>query len=962
MADDQAGNDATRNEITGGTFYAPVTLARDVTMQVTGPAPQAMAGLPAAPFGFVGRAKALREVLAFLNPAGGGGSGVVVSAVAGMAGVGKTALALMAAHRAMTEGWFGGGVFFIDLRGYTRALGERVSAAAAAGQLLRAMGIRDADLPPTGEEQLGLYRSVLADRARQGLPVLVVADNAAVTGQVEPLLPAQSCHRLLITSRHTLTLPAHLVDLGILPAAEALDLLRTALQAGRSDPRVDAELESAEEIVRLCGRLPLALQIIAALLRAEPDRPLAEAATELTDTRQRLDALDAGDLDPHGRPVAVRAAFDLSYQRLLADQPEQARLFRLLPLNPGPDISLQAAAALTSTPEPTVRRHLAALTRAHLLTTPAPGRWRMHDLVRLYADQQGCTQAAVDGRDQALDRLLNFYRHTAIAADAHLRALPGQPVPDRFTGRDDAMAWFDAERPNLVTAVVLAEASGRHHIAYDLPTYLNIYLSWRRALDDRVTVDTLAVTASKHLSDRTMKADALTSLGNALSEARRFDEAIAAHQDAVTIFRDLGDRHGEGAALTSLGLALGEVRRFDEAIAAHQDAVAICREFGDRHGEGAALNNLGLALGEVRRFDEAIAAHQDAVAICREFGDRHGEGAALTSLGLALGEVRRFDEAIAAHQQDLDICREFGDRYREGTALNNLGLALREVRRFDEAIAAHQDAVAICRGLGDRHGQGEALNNLGLALYQVRRFDEAIAAHQDAVAICREFGDRHREGRALNNLGLALREVRRFDEAIAAQQDAVAICRGLGDRHGQGRALNNLGNALYQVRRFDEAIAAQQDAVAIYRDLGDRHREGQALNNLGLALREVRRFDEAIAAHQDAVAICREFGDRHGQSQALNNLGLALQQVRRFDEAIAAHQDAVTIYRGLGDRHSEGTALNNLGGALYQVRRCDDAIAAFEQATTIFEVTGDEHSRRMAQFNREQALRQQADE
>ncbi|MGA4990953.1 tetratricopeptide repeat protein, partial [Nonomuraea bangladeshensis] len=607
-ADDQAGADATRNEITGGTFYAPVTLARDVTMQVPGPAPQALAGLPAAPFGFVGRTKALSEVLAFLNPAGGGESGVVASAVAGMAGVGKTALALVAAHRAMAEDWFGGGVFFIDLRGYILGLGARVSAAAAAGQLLRAIGIRDADLPPTDEELLGLYRSVLADRARQGLPVLVVADNAAVTGQVEPLLPAQPCHRLLITSQHTLTLPAHLVDLGILPTAEALDLLRTALGAGRSDPRVDAEPESAEEIVRLCGRLPLALRIIAALLRAEPGRPLAEAAIELTDTRQRLDALDAGDIDPHGRPVAVRAAFDLSYQRLMADQPEQARLFRLLPLNPGPDISLQAAAVLTGAPEPTVRRHLAALTRAHLLTTPAPGRWRMHDLVRLYADQQGRAQAAEDDRDRALDRLLAFYLHTAIAADAHLSVLPGQPpVPGGFTERDDALAWFDAERPNLVTAVVLAEASGRPRTAYLLSTFLNAYLSWRRALEDRVTVDTLAVTASKRLGDRAMQAAALTGLGSALREVRRFDEAIAAQQTAVAIYRDLGDRYGEGAALNNLGLALGEVRRFDEAIAAEQDAVTIFRDLGDRYGEGAALNNLGLALGEVRRFDEAIA-------------------------------------------------------------------------------------------------------------------------------------------------------------------------------------------------------------------------------------------------------------------------------------------------------------------------------------------------------------------
>ncbi|MEV0624233.1 tetratricopeptide repeat protein, partial [Nonomuraea sp. NPDC050404] len=682
--------------------YASATI-----VQTTGPAPQALAGLPAAPVGFVGRADALEKVLAFLDPASESAPGVVVSAVAGMAGVGKTALALMAAHQAMEQGWFGGGVFFIDLRGYTPDPGERVHAAAAAGQLLRAMGIRDTDLPPTGEEQLGLYRSVLTERAREGLPVLVVADNAAVTGQVEPLLPAQPSHRLLITSRHTLALPARLVDLAMLSEADAVDLLRTALQAGRTDPRVDADSEPLREIAWLCGRLPLALQIIAALLRAEPGRPLAEMAAELADAQQRLDALDSGDRDQHGRPLAVRAAFDLSYQHLLADQPEQALLFRLLPLNPGPDISLQAAATLSGASEPVTRRQLAALTRAHLLTIPITGRWGMHDLVRLYADQHGRAQAANDEREQALDRLLKLYLYTADAADDHLRALPGQAVSDRFTGRDDAMNWFDAERANLVAAVALAQATGRHDLAHRLPACLNVYLSWRRTLDDLLTVDTIAVTASNQLGDRHREGTTLGNLGVALREVRRFDEAITAHQQAVSIFRELGDRHGEGTTLNNLGVALREVRHFDEAITVLHDAATIYRELGDRHGEGQAQNGLGLVLQEVRHFDEAITAHQQAVSIFRKLGDRHGEGQALGNLGVALREVRHFDEAITAHQQAVSIFRELGDRHGEGQALTNLGLALGQVRHFDEAITAHQQAVSIFRKLGDRHGEGQ---------------------------------------------------------------------------------------------------------------------------------------------------------------------------------------------------------------------------------------------------------------
>ncbi|SPL88360.1 Putative regulatory protein [[Actinomadura] parvosata subsp. kistnae] len=817
--------------------------------------------------------------------------------------MGKTALALVAAHQAMAEDWFGGGVFFIDLRGYTPDPCERVPATAAAGQLLRAMGIRDTDLPPTGEEQLGLYRSMLEERARKGRAVLVVADNAATTGQVEPLLPAQPCHRLLVTSRHILALPAHLVDLAVLPEADAVDLLGTALEMGRADPRVAAEPGPAKEIGRLCGRLPLALQIIAALLRAEPGRPLADVAAELADAHHRLDALDSGDRDPYGRPLAVRAAFDLSYQHLLADQPEQARLFRLLPLNPGPDISLPAAAALADTSEPVVRRHLAALARAHLLTTPVAGRWGMHDLVRLYAGQHGLSQAVDDQREQALDRLLGHYLDTAEFANAHLRALSGQPVPDRFTGRDDALAWFGAERANLVTAVAVAHAAGRHQIASCLSACLNVYLSWRRALDDLLTVSTIAAAAASQLGDRRGEGGALNNLGLALRAVRRFEEAITVHRNAVTIYRELSDRHGEGQALNNLGNALQEVRRFGEAITVHRNAVTIYRELGDRHGESGALNNLGLDLRELRRFEEAVTAHQDAVALCRGLGDRRGEGQALNNLGLALQEVRRFGGAITAHRAAATIYRDLGDRHSEGTALNNLGLALQEVRRFEVAIIALRAAATLHRDLGDRQGEGLALNNLGLVLRRIRRFEEAIAAHQQDLRICRDLGDRHGEGRALNNLGLALHGSRRWEEAITTYQDAVVLCRDLGDRHGEGRALNNLGLALQEVRQFGEAITVLQQCLHICRDLGDRHGEGQALNNLGLALRESRRCEEAIATYQDAAAIHRDLGDRHGQGLALNNLGLALHDMGRVDEAIIAFKRALTMFDSMKDDH-----------------------------------------------------------
>ncbi|MFE0154512.1 hypothetical protein ACFWY5_45750 [Nonomuraea sp. NPDC059007] len=303
--------------VTGGQHSPPPPLAR------------ALAGLPAEPPDFTGRGESLallQDALcsrrAGAGTAGSGGTAVVVSTVAGMAGVGKTALALVAAHHARRKGWFAGGVFFLDLHGYTPGAGEPVKAGTAAGQLLRAMGLRGEELPPTGEELLAVYRSVLASLGDQGRGVLVVADNAVSVGQVQPLVPAHGCHRLLVTSRHTLALAGRRLDLDVLDADEAVQLLRAALTVRVSDARVEREPQAALGLVGLYGRLPLAVQIIAAMMAAEPDRPLSAMVGELAEAGQRLDVLQPpgheGEMD---RPHAVRAAFALSYRRLADRHP-----------------------------------------------------------------------------------------------------------------------------------------------------------------------------------------------------------------------------------------------------------------------------------------------------------------------------------------------------------------------------------------------------------------------------------------------------------------------------------------------------------------------------------------------------------------------------------------------------------------------------------------------------------------
>ena len=611
------------------------------------------------------------------------------------------------------------------------------------------LGVPAEHIPPGTEERAGLYRSALAQVTD---PVLVVADNASAEAQVRLLLPGPGPHRVLVTSRHTLAgLGARLLDVNVLDGPAAVALVEEVLRAARpGDDRIGRDREAAGRLAGVCGGLPLALRITAALLAADPALTVGELADQLADEVGRLAVLRYDDGGGTSAP-SVAAAFDLSYRHLDELDEPASRLFRLLAVNPGPDISAAAAAALTGQPAGATRMVLGRLVRAHLVEPAGTGRWRMHDLLALYASQLSGTGTGAQEREQARDRLLDYYLTRARAADEHLWVRAGMPTPAGFAGRAEALAWLDAERPSLIAAVPLAAATGRDQIALRLPLYLSEYLSWRRRFDDWLTILAISRDTARRLGNRMGEAIALNNSGLALDQVRRFDEAITAHQDAAAICRETGDRHGEGAALGNLGIALRQVRRFDEAITAHQDAAAICRETGDRHGEGAALGNLGIALRQVRRFDEAITAHQDAAAICRETGDRHGEGMALTGLGLALAEVRRFDEAITGHQDAAAICRETGDRHGKGMALTGLGLALAEVRRFDEAITAHQDAAAIYRETGDRHGEGRALGNLGVALRQVRRFEEAITACQDAAAIFRETGDRHSVDGAVNN-------------------------------------------------------------------------------------------------------------------------------------------------------------------------------------------------------------------
>lgn len=574
---------------------------------------------------FVGRADQVEQLCMLLAPADPPAAGaVVVSAVAGMGGVGKTALARYAGGLAVERGWFGGGAVFVDLRGYDLD-GTQIQPDQVFAPLLRTLGVPGEHVPTVPSEQAAAYHHLLGQLADDGQRVLVVLDNAATADQVRDLLPRQWQHRGLVTTRDTLTLGgARQLDLDVLAIDDALNLLEDSLIQHHPADRRAADQAAAVLLVKVCGQLPLALEITAALLAGEPALSLADFVEELGNVETRLDVLRHGDR-------AVAAAFERSWLRLLDREPQAARLLRLLTLNPGPDIAADAAAALADQPSIQVRTGLRVLRDAHLLQHTAGGRWRMHDLVRLYAHRQLIVHTGADDPGTATTRLFTFYRLAAAAANEHIRALPGQPVPDLFATREEAVAWLDAERASL-TAVAFALGTSRS-LTTTLAACLAEYQAWRRHFVDRLTNAQDALTAAHNSDDAQHLANAWNNLGAALLEVWRFDEATTTSGDASGIQRVTHDRNGEGSAWKNLGLALLEVERVNEAITAFEQAVGILRVGGDRHGEGEAWYLLGQALKKVKRFDEARQAGARAADAFAETGDLHIEGIVQRWLG-----------------------------------------------------------------------------------------------------------------------------------------------------------------------------------------------------------------------------------------------------------------------------------------------------------------------------------------
>ncbi|MFC5290306.1 BTAD domain-containing putative transcriptional regulator [Actinokineospora guangxiensis] len=705
------------------------------------PEPTALGGGPAqlpAPVGhFTGRTGELAALDAVA-------AGVV--AITGAAGMGKTALALEWAHRAAAR--FPDGQLYLDFDGHA------LTAADALAHLLRSLDVPDDRVPTEAGERAALYRSLL--RAKR---CLVLVDNAGGAEDVLPLVPGAGGSLLVVTSRATLAAlgtrhAVHSVAVGALDHAASQALLARVV----GDARVRAEPRAAARLGRLCGGMPLALRIVAARLVAAPATTLAATAAELG-RAGRLDRLAV-----EGDSRTVRAVLTSAYLPLPA---EQARMFRMIGLAPGPTVAVGAGAALCGVGAATAAAALAALAGGHLLTPAGPDRFRAHDLTREFAAARAEAEVPAAERAAAVDRLLDWYLCAAAAAneaiDPRRDAVRPDPAyrPDSLPFADDrhaALAFLDGERDNVLPVVRLARAHGRLDAAWQL-TYL--FTSYHDATGHwhlRARVCAVAAEAATASGDPRAEAEAQRALGVAQFMTRRFEDALDSNRAALLAARAAGDVAGEGHVHNNIANALAELRRYDEAVTAHRQAVATCAASGNDLGRALAQRNLGHTYVRMGEAASALVPLTDALATFQDLGHDRLAAATLDTIGEARLHLGEHGAALAAVEEAIAVSRELGDRWLEWECLLDAGRVHLDRGAPGQAAEHFADALETSRAVGDRHGEAAATAHLGRAYLAAGRHVEARRELERAATLRAAVPDQDEQAQ----IDLALAELSRL--------------------------------------------------------------------------------------------------------------------------------------------------------------------------------------------------------
>ncbi|GGL12251.1 SARP family transcriptional regulator [Streptomyces flaveus] len=818
------------------------------------PAPPPPAELPHDAAGFAGRTEELARLHALLPPEPGPGPAntVVISAIGGAAGIGKTALAVHWAHQVRDR--FPDGQLYVNLHGFDHDR-QPLKPGEALELLLRGLGLAASEIPANDEAQARVYRTMLAERR-----LLVLLDNAASAEQVRPLLPGSPSCCVVVTSRNRLgdlvaRDGAHALPLDLLQPAEARALLSEAL----GTDRLSAEPQAVGELTRLCGSLPLALRVAAARLAGDPGLRLADLVTEMTEGN-RLQALepDGEDNSP------LRTAFSASY-RVLA--PAARRLFRLLGLFPGPEFTAEVAAALLGVPLPQARRLLGALAAAHLVEPVTVGRYRFHDLLREYARECAEVEETAADRDVALECVLIWYLHATRAA-AGTWLFPELPPSLRPEGCQPGMPsaagteqWLEAERANLLAVISHAGHRGPRPVAWHLTAALFGYF-WL------------------NLPRATWQATAQTALDAATAE---------------------GDLFGQAAMHSSLGLLQSDRGRARQAMEHHTRVLEISRELGWATGRAAALGGLGQAEWSMARLDSARERVITGLRITREAGNRHLEALGLVVLGVTCRDLGRLREA--ADQLELAISRNEEIGWNDNSlALQILGGVYWELGRLAEGLDALGPQVTADEMARHRNDRAMMLDAVAKINIELGLHAEALEQAERAFAMVRDRGRRWIQAGILNTVAAAHRELAHFDRSVRAGRQALALAREARYRRTEADSILGLSRTHQQFGRHEDARIHAEQALSLAREYRFRVVEGQALTVLCGTAASESAYATAVALGREALAIHRETGHRLGEARTLVALARALHKTDETDGAAAElmRQQALDIFADVG--------------------------------------------------------------
>ncbi|MBV9648825.1 MAG: tetratricopeptide repeat protein [Pseudonocardiales bacterium] len=921
-------------------------------------------GLPGEITHFTGRDGPMAELRERITEQTPQGAVVTIYAIDGMAGIGKTAFARHAAQEFARN--FPDGAIWVDLYGHTPGMAPR-EPSSALEQMLLQLGLPPEAIKADPVERREQWRHYI-----HGRRMLIVLDNVLTSDQVLPLLPEAPSCLVLITSRRKLTslTDAYPLSLDVLEWDEAERLFIKLVGQHRCDDH-----EALRQILTACGRLPLAIRLIAGRLRHHRDELLTDVAADLADQTAALDALEAEHL-------SIRAAFQWSYQQLTD---VQRRAFRLLGWHPGSAITPVVITAIADVPPAQGRRLLRELVDHNLLEqlslagVPGGPRYRMHDLVRLYARERADAEEPPTERAAAINRLAGSYLAITREADRLLRPY----VTDKgtasgamlaFADAVQARSWLTIERLNLLGCIRALSPTSQ---AADLATVLAAHFYDFGFWSDVRYLHGQALTAYQHLGDQCGQVDTLWGLGEVEHLIGEYGQARTHYTQALALARELGHRRGETDALWGLGEVERQVGEYSQAREYHTQSLALARQLDYRRAEADALWGLGQVERLVAAYGQAREYLAQALTLARQLGYRFGEANALWALGQVERLIGEYGLARDYYTQALVLARQLGYRRAEAEALRGLGQVercvgdyglardyytetlalarqldyrraeadalrgLAQIERLvgDSSLAREYDtqALILARQLGYRRVESDALRGLGEDERLIGEYSAARQYHTQALILARQLGYRRVESDVLRGLGHVERSVGEYGLAREYHTQALSLAQQLSYRFGEAGALRGLGQVQHLVGEYSAARKCHTQALAIARQLGDRRVEIDALRGAGQLERLIGEHGRARECHTEVLALARQLGYRRAEADALRELGHVECSVGEYGLAREYHTQALTIARQLGDRRGEAEALCGLGYIAADSALRDQACEVWRKALEIYQ-------------------------